>query len=251
MNYKQTESRSIRHQKGFELTWDCRRIYTGYIRDSGRASADGGKYVGNIPSKTISGAPQPLRWSCLPCRPSKYPNTNPETFKEFQIMEFRLLERKVSRACFLTVRLLQSLCDGKKTYLKGGAPMITSIAVLSCIVLGIYIVYCTLASVARHQGRLYKQKKEKASMRRQGGLSILFDFIMTFLTGGLWLIWVLIRYLRTHWKGKLTMPKEITDAWAILPKNRCEREQFLAKDAHEPIVEWKISASSRRNGTQE
>lgn len=28
--------------------------------------------------------------------------------------------------------------------------------------------------------------------------SILFDGIMTFLTGGLWLIWVAIRYLRTH-----------------------------------------------------
>ena len=29
-------------------------------------------------------------------------------------------------------------------------------------------------------------------------LGILFDLIMTFLTGGLWLIWVIIRYLRTH-----------------------------------------------------
>lgn len=29
-------------------------------------------------------------------------------------------------------------------------------------------------------------------------LKILFDFVMTILTGGLWLIWVLIRYLRTH-----------------------------------------------------
>lgn len=28
--------------------------------------------------------------------------------------------------------------------------------------------------------------------------SILFDFIMTLFTGGFWLIWVLIRYLRTH-----------------------------------------------------
>lgn len=34
--------------------------------------------------------------------------------------------------------------------------------------------------------------------RKQSGLGILFDLIMTFLTGGLWLIWVLIRYLRTH-----------------------------------------------------
>lgn len=35
-------------------------------------------------------------------------------------------------------------------------------------------------------------------MRKQGCLSILFDFFMTIITGGLWLIWVLIRYLRTH-----------------------------------------------------
>ena len=28
--------------------------------------------------------------------------------------------------------------------------------------------------------------------------SLLFDFIMTILTGGLWLIRVLIKYLRTH-----------------------------------------------------
>ncbi len=35
-------------------------------------------------------------------------------------------------------------------------------------------------------------------MKKQSNLGILFDFIMTILTGGLWLIWVLIRYLRTH-----------------------------------------------------
>ena len=28
--------------------------------------------------------------------------------------------------------------------------------------------------------------------------SIIIDFIMTVLTGGFWLVWVLIRYLRTH-----------------------------------------------------
>ena len=27
---------------------------------------------------------------------------------------------------------------------------------------------------------------------------ILFDFIMTIVTGGLWLIWVVIRYLRAN-----------------------------------------------------
>lgn len=36
------------------------------------------------------------------------------------------------------------------------------------------------------------------SKKKQSKVGILFDFIMTILTGGLWLIWVLIRYLRTH-----------------------------------------------------
>lgn len=35
-------------------------------------------------------------------------------------------------------------------------------------------------------------------MKKQGCFGILFDFIMIFLTGGFWLIWVLVRYLRTH-----------------------------------------------------
>lgn len=26
----------------------------------------------------------------------------------------------------------------------------------------------------------------------------IFDFVMTVITGGFWLIWVLVRYLRTH-----------------------------------------------------
>ena len=35
-------------------------------------------------------------------------------------------------------------------------------------------------------------------MKEQKRLGILFDFIMTILTGGWWLVWVLIRYLRSH-----------------------------------------------------
>lgn len=35
-------------------------------------------------------------------------------------------------------------------------------------------------------------------MKRYGFLHMMFDFIMTILTGGLWLIWVAVRYLRTH-----------------------------------------------------
>lgn len=39
---------------------------------------------------------------------------------------------------------------------------------------------------------------QKQDIHKQSKLGILFDFIMTLATGGLWLIWVLIRYLRTH-----------------------------------------------------
>lgn len=35
-------------------------------------------------------------------------------------------------------------------------------------------------------------------MKRYGFCHMVFDFIMTIATGGFWLIWVLIRYLRTH-----------------------------------------------------
>lgn len=31
-----------------------------------------------------------------------------------------------------------------------------------------------------------------------GCLNLVFDFTMTVLTGGLWLIWVAVKYLRTH-----------------------------------------------------
>lgn len=47
-------------------------------------------------------------------------------------------------------------------------------------------IYSLLNTFERR--RIMKQKKS----------SILFDFIMTIFTGGAWLIWVLIRYLRTH-----------------------------------------------------
>lgn len=35
-------------------------------------------------------------------------------------------------------------------------------------------------------------------MKRYTFPHMLFDLFMTIITGGLWLIWVLIRYLRTH-----------------------------------------------------
>lgn len=39
--------------------------------------------------------------------------------------------------------------------------------------------------------------KEEISMnKKRGTLGLIVDFILTILTGGLWLIWILIRYLR-------------------------------------------------------
>jgi hypothetical protein len=35
-------------------------------------------------------------------------------------------------------------------------------------------------------------------MKKQGCLGVLFDFFMVCMTGGFWLIWVLIRYLRSN-----------------------------------------------------
>lgn len=31
-----------------------------------------------------------------------------------------------------------------------------------------------------------------------GCMNLLFDLFMTVITGGFWLIWVLVKYLRTH-----------------------------------------------------
>ena len=33
-------------------------------------------------------------------------------------------------------------------------------------------------------------------MKKKGTLGLLLDFVLTILTGGLWLVWILIRYLR-------------------------------------------------------
>lgn len=40
--------------------------------------------------------------------------------------------------------------------------------------------------------------KEEVSMKKRGTFGLIVDFILTILTGGLWLIWILIRYLRNH-----------------------------------------------------
>ena len=33
-------------------------------------------------------------------------------------------------------------------------------------------------------------------MKKRGTLGLLIDFVLTLSTGGLWLLWILIRYLR-------------------------------------------------------
>jgi len=38
------------------------------------------------------------------------------------------------------------------------------------------------------------------SRKRYGTAHILFDFILTLLTGGLWLIWIAIRFMRSNTK---------------------------------------------------
>ena len=35
-------------------------------------------------------------------------------------------------------------------------------------------------------------------MKNYGCLYALFDIFMIFITGGLWLIWIIVKYLRTH-----------------------------------------------------
>jgi len=35
-------------------------------------------------------------------------------------------------------------------------------------------------------------------MRRYGFFSLLLDFILVFATGGLWLIWIIIKFLRSN-----------------------------------------------------
>lgn len=36
------------------------------------------------------------------------------------------------------------------------------------------------------------------SKKKYGFGHLLFDFFMTIITGGFWLIWVFVKYLRTH-----------------------------------------------------
>lgn len=42
-------------------------------------------------------------------------------------------------------------------------------------------------------------------MKNYGCLHALFDIFMIFITGGLWLIWILVKYLRTHQETNETL----------------------------------------------
>ncbi len=35
-------------------------------------------------------------------------------------------------------------------------------------------------------------------MKRRSTLGLIIDFLLVFLTGGLWFVWILIRYLRNR-----------------------------------------------------
>ena len=35
-------------------------------------------------------------------------------------------------------------------------------------------------------------------MKERGTMGLILDFVLTIATGGLWLIWLLIKYLRNH-----------------------------------------------------
>ena len=53
---------------------------------------------------------------------------------------------------------------------------------------------------------------------KQGCLMTLLDFILVILTGGLWLIWILIRYLRNN-SQDIFMPIFGFKKWAIWSKS--------------------------------
>jgi hypothetical protein len=44
---------------------------------------------------------------------------------------------------------------------------------------------------------MFKVKlKEVKKMKRRGILGLILDFVLVLCTGGLWLVWILIRFLR-------------------------------------------------------
>ena len=64
-------------------------------------------------------------------------------------------------------------------------------------VLKMQILWASLQNGGVH---CYIWQKEEISMRKKerGFFGLLLDFILTLATGGLWLIWILIRFLRNR-----------------------------------------------------
>lgn len=55
-----------------------------------------------------------------------------------------------------------------------------------------------LYSSFTNKNPLTKRRKTMNNEHEYGFGNLLFDFIMVILTGGLWLIWVVLRYLGRH-----------------------------------------------------
>ena len=55
-----------------------------------------------------------------------------------------------------------------------------------------------LYSSFTNKNTLTKRRKTMNNEHEYGFGNLLFDFIMVILTGGLWIIWVVLRYLGRH-----------------------------------------------------
>ena len=80
-------------------------------------------------------------------------------------------------------------------------------------------------------------------MKKRGMLELIFDFVMAFLTGGLWLIWLLIRYLRQSQEVNMAehdkYDKDILKALQKIGKHLESIDKKLTTGAVIPIVEEK------------
>lgn len=55
---------------------------------------------------------------------------------------------------------------------------------------------CSFVFSANFTSPIMRKLKEVYTMKKRGFLGLLLDLILTLVTGGLWLIWLLIKYLR-------------------------------------------------------
>ena len=80
-------------------------------------------------------------------------------------------------------------------------------------------------------------------MKKREMLGLVFDFVMVFLTGGLWLIWLLIRYLRQSQEVIMAehnkYDKDILKALQKIGKHLESIDKKLTTGAVIPIAEEK------------